>query len=333
MMTVKFRILALAVILAGGSTALGGVTVTPIDDKPAAPPSTQPGGGAGGQAGSGATTDQVKSLMDEGKYREALKLIFQVVDARGADRTQLLTMRGECQLQIHENSSAVTTLQQAAREAMAANNTVAGGDAAAFATLIQKSSPKNLYVPVNSPEKSPIDILDRNKRKSAYEALFTDIQVVLDAKVHTAAANGSLPPFMEVARDIPAMRGVEHISTEGTKKTDKFAKDAANAAAKVISTTLTEFDAKIAVIEKAADHVQYTNQAYGNTREIHRTGLSADTVRTLEDIETTCGRIPGALKELTQAFKAPEVFSQLNSRAVGVGARARDVRTKDYTVQ
>ncbi|HUO06946.1 MAG TPA: hypothetical protein VM008_01325 [Phycisphaerae bacterium] len=333
--------LGLAVVAVFVTAAVATVTVTPLEEKPATPPTSQaaaaaPQGGPASQpADATLSLENLNGLIDAQKYREALQLIMRMMPMPGFDRAQLLMLRAECQLQIHESSSAVATLLEASRSATAANNTVQAYDAAAFAVLIQKSAPRNIYTPLNSPEKAPIDILNRAKRKSAYQALLVDSIVTLQAKLRSASANGALPPFIDIAHDIPALKGIERNANGGTKQADQFAKDAANAAAKVITTSLADMDAHIAQIAASADRLVTTGgsgygSTYNNANTYRHQGLTQDEVQSLESIENTCARIPAAVTQLTKAFENPEPFFHLATRAQTTANRAHTVRTKDY---
>ena len=342
--------LVVAVMGAAGG-AVASVTVTPLDDGKAAAPST-PGTNASPSSPAGATSqpadatanlDYVNGLMDGGKYKEALQLLARLYETPAVDKPALLMMRGECQLQIHEMGSAVSTLQQASRDANTANNTVEANQAAAFAFLIQKSAPKNVYTPVNSPEKTPIDILDRTKRKLAYQALLQDEVVVLQAKVRAATTSGTLPPFLEIARDVPALKGIERNANGGTKQSDQFAKDAANSAAKVITNALSDMDQQISQISVLAEHLVDTGPGgqvgptfrtgvmQSTTGGLQHQGLTGDSVTRLQNIQSTCAKIPLAVQELSKAFENPEPFFHLATHAQTTGQRAYQVQTKDYT--
>jgi hypothetical protein len=333
--------LGLAVVATLVSAAIATVTVTPIEDKPPTPPASQsatapPGGAASQPADSAFSIENLNGLIDAQKYRDALQMIMRMMPMPGFDRAQLLVLRAECQLQIHESPSAIATALEAARTATQANNTVQANDAAAFAMLMQKSAPHNIYTPLNSPEKTPIDIMNRTTRKTAYQALLVDMMVTLQSKMRAASANGSLPPFIDIARDIPALKGIERDANGGTKQADQFAKDAAAAAAKVITTTLADFDAQVAQIATSADRLVATGggsmgATYNNTgNTYHHQGLTNDEVQALSNIENTCAKIPDAVTQLTKAFENPEPFFHLATRAQTTAKRSYMVRTKDY---
>lgn len=329
-----------------GTGAMAEVTVTPLGDGKGAAPSApvsvaapEKAAAAASQPADGALSmDDVNGLMDGGKWREALQLIARLYGMPGFDRPRLLILRGECQFQVHETSSAVGTLQEASRQANAAHNTVEANEAAAFAFLIQKSAPKNLYTPVNSPEKLPMDIVDRSKRKGAYAALLVDEMAVLQSKMRQASVAGKLPPYLEIARDVPALKGIERNANGGTKQSDQFAKDAAKSAAKVITNALEDMEQQVSEISVAAERLtenpswgqDYRTGVMSNGGYRHQ-GLSGESAQRLQAIEKTCGKIPLAVQELTKAFETPEPFFHLAARAQTTANRAHQVLTKDYS--
>jgi len=338
-MSLNFRHIALAIILAcvtPRTIAHATVTVTPIDDNPppSAPATSQPSSTPpdSSNLSASASADDVKALLDAKKYQEAERLVVRLLDLRGAaappDRAQLFILRAECQFQLHQNPSALASLEQAAKEASLASNPDDAGQAAAFTYLIQKS-PRDLYTPITGTSKKPIDILDRTTRKTAYQALFADALAILQQKLKTANTDGTLPPILEIAKDVPGLRGAELMSTNATKESDRFASDAARTASKIISTTLSDYETTLSQITMAADQMVPNNT--GTMNQYQRVGLTGDQSQTLQNIENTCRRIPAAVVELTKAFNNPDPFMHLATRAEGIADRARAARTKDYS--
>jgi hypothetical protein len=345
-----------------GTGVMASVTVTPLDDsKPAGTSGTAALGSAATQSATGNAApaaasqpadatlnlDYANGLMDAGKWKETLQLLAKLYTMPGFDRPKLQIMRGECLLQMKETQSAISALQDASRDADAAHNTVEANDAAAFAFLIQKSEPKMLYTPINSPEKSPIDVMDKTKRKAAYQALLLDEMVVLQSMIREASTKGTLKGFMDVARDVPALKGIERNANGGTKQSDQFAKDAANSASKVITTALAEMDQQISQISVVADHLianpggstytptsstpQIAGMQTSNTTGSYRhQGLDGGSAQRLRNIMDTCAKIPNAVQQLSKAFENPEPFFHLTTRAQTTYNRAQQVLNKDY---
>src|SRR5208283_3866968 len=147
--------------LARGQTTPATVPMIPIlPPAPATGPAPLP------------TADEVRKQVDDGQYRDALKNLLRILDLKGPpavayDRVDMLFLRGECQLQIHENNAAQGSLDAAVKEARGGNGVPANRDKAvgalALSALLAKS-PNLMYTPKTRTgplAPKPISILDR----------------------------------------------------------------------------------------------------------------------------------------------------------------------------
>jgi hypothetical protein len=306
------------------------VTVTPIPDAtdttstPTAP-TTQP---------TAATAEEAQSLVDAGKYKEALKILLHLLDLRGPavtfDRQQMLILRAECQVQMHANVAALGSLDVAHKEAVTLGADDDAAQAAAFTYLIQKS-PRDIFVPQTGSDRKPIDILDRTARKTAYAELFADTFSADQQKLKAALSSNTLPPLADLAKDVPYLGALEHVSAGTTVQTDAFSKKASGAATRLVSSTLADFQSQVSHISTEANEVVNMNTSAGAySTQYRHAGLTADQIRTLKNIGTTCEQMTEVLSDFGKAFGNADLFHADVTRAANLKDQIRDILNKDY---
>ena len=304
-------------------------------------------GATGGTGGSGAngllSTEEVKKLMDAGQYQDALKAIVRILNLNGPaaapyNRHEMLMMKAECQIQAKQYAGAIGSAQLAKKEAEQAKHTEEGMESDALLLLLQRSQ-NGAYTPVTATVKLPIKLMDKDKRKDAYDALYADAKELFSRKAEAAEKGTSLPPYLELARLAPTLRTAEYGSMKGTTETDGAIKDAADHAAKLVDSTLTDMATKTDRITEEANRIVTQNstvadhaghQYSGQTS--HRQGLTGTDVPDLNNIDATCKRIPQAMQEFVKAFPdQADEFKKLVSKAQDISAKAEKTLTADYT--
>jgi hypothetical protein len=325
-----FRPIALGIALFLTAAARADVTVTPIPDAtdtPAPVAASQP---------AGATADQAQSLVDAGKYKDALKVLLHLLDLRGPavtfDRQQMLILRAECQLQLHANLPALASLDIARKESVTLGADDNAAQAAAFSFLIQKS-PRDTFTPQTGTDRKPINILDRSTRKDAYAKLFADTFAADQQKLKAALSANTLPPLADLAKDIPSLQALEHVSTGASTQSDAFSKKASSAAVRLVSTTLSDFSSKVARITQAANQIVNENTSAGSySTQYRHAGLTPDQTTTLKDIGASCQQMGPILTDFGKAFGDPEMFHNDINRAETIMQQAQTALTRDYNV-
>ncbi len=161
----------------------------------------------------------IRAQVDSADYRGALKALGRVLDLKGQaaaayDRGEMQLLKAECLLQIHENKSALDTLETARKEAVDSGNSQAFCAALAFTDLISHSpgmkfAAKNRAVPLAK----PIDILDRKARPEAYKQLFADEFPAAREKVLGMQNAHTLSAMLEAAKQVATVKGLEKAGT------------------------------------------------------------------------------------------------------------------------
>jgi hypothetical protein len=289
------------------------------------------------------TAEEVRKQVDAGEYREALKGLSRIVAlkgqaAAGYDRVEMLTLRGECQLQLRETKTALDSLDAAYKEAMLANRD--GWEPLALAALVQ-NSPQFKYTPkTKTGPLAPkvVDILDRKERPAAYKALFDDLLGAAKKKVEAAQSSRNMTPILEAAKTTAALRAVEKAGTGETKLSKEMAEDLSRQAVILLSGPMTEMGLRVESIRNYANTisiVSYTardgrGREYVNTVR-QRRGLSQDDRDVLKGVQLTCTQVIGAANELAGSLGAQvDTFREIAAKATGVGQRATAVLNTDY---
>ena len=150
--------------------------------------------------------------FDAGQYPEALRLISAGLNGTKPDdatgqRYQWLMLRGECLLRINQRSAATNVFQVAVKCAPDVKSTaIARADA-----LLVKASPSGKYIPKAGGE--PIDILDPDSRKNAFNALREDMTKTVQPKYQAAMDGTTLPPMMNVLPSVLDLGYLEYAAT------------------------------------------------------------------------------------------------------------------------
>jgi hypothetical protein len=328
-------------VLAMACAVHADVTVTPLPDATDTPPSaaptptSAPAATSQPAAGGAPTAELAQSLVDAGKYKEALRVLLHLLDLRGTavtfDRQQMLILRAECQVQLHSNMAAQVSLQMAEKESTALGADDDAAQAEAFAFLIQKST-RDIFVAQTGPDRKAINILDRTARKTAYAELFADTYAADQQKLKAAVASNTLPPLADLAKDVVPLQALERVTTGASKESTAFSKKASHSAAMLVSTTLMDFSTKVSRISSAANQVVNENTSAGTfSTQYRRAGLTGDEIRTLRDIGASCEEMGPMLTDFGRAFGDAEMFRSEMTRAEMIKEQAQTVLTKDYS--
>ena len=288
------------------------------------------------------TSDEVHKLFDAGQYADALRAVARIIGLTGAaaapyNRHEMLMLRAECQIQLHQLPAATGTAEFAKKEAALAHKSDDEMEAEALALLLQRS-PAGTYTPLTAEVKMPIKLADRDKRKDAYTALYGDAKELFGRKTEAAEKGTSLPPYLEIAKLAPTLRVAEYGATKGTAESDAAIKDIADHAAKLVDTTLTDLDAKVDRISTEANRIVTetatvtgrNGQGYATQRS-HKEGLTGTDAQDLNDIDATCKRVSPAMLEFVKAFPdQADAFKKLVSKAKDISAKSQKTLNADY---
>jgi len=297
---------------------------------------TAPGGVASASGGLPTAADLAKQV-DDGQYRDALKSLQRVLDLKGSaaapyNRSEVLMLRAECQLQIREMQGALSTLDAVAKEARGnkdqAPNPDMLGKALALTTLVNKSS-NLLYTPKTHTgplAPKPINILDRTVRPDAFKALFDDLLPDAKAKVHAMQTTTTLQPILDTAKMVTALRAIERVANGAEDESKALADQLTTRATILLGNSVADLSAATDAIATAANQVYVTSSvrtesATGKSvvdHVPHRRGLANDQAARLRTIQQNCTQTIGACSDLSLALDATEKFRSIATDADGV---------------
>jgi hypothetical protein len=283
------------------------------------------------------TMEDITKLADAGQWKETLAAVSRVSELKGPaaapyDRRKLLMMKAECQLQLHENSGATTTLATLIKESKDAKE---AAEPIALTELLQKS-PGGTYTPKGAGQ-PPISVLDRSKRKEAYTALATDQLAALQARVKAASNVTALPPLVQLGKAAAPVRAAEYAGTGKTEQVDAVTAQLAALSQKLMNAALGELSRRVEAVSLSANkQITVTvpmNFGRGGTAAVTQsrpTGLTSTDIATLRDVEKQCDQFAPASKELGQAFGDEKGFSGITSQATQIKSRAEAVLNANY---
>ncbi len=287
--------------------------------------------------------DEVKKLMDAGQYQDAMKAIVRILNLTGPaaapyNRHEMLMMKAECQIQARQFAGAIGSAQAAKLYAEQEHHSDDQKEAESLLLLLQRSQ-NGAYIPVTAQVKTPIKLMDREKRKDAYEALYADAKELFARKTEAAEKGTGLPPYLELAKMAPTVKTAEYGATKATTETDTAIKDLADHASKLVDATLTDMGTKTDKISEEANRVVTQNSTVSDrsghsyaSQVSHKQGLSGTDVPDLENIEATCKRIPPAMLDFAKAFPdQADEFKKLASKSQDIFAKADKTLRADYT--
>jgi hypothetical protein len=317
----KVRICAAAAVIVGAGLALGQAYQIPLP-----------------------TEKEIRAQVDAGEYRDALKGLLRVLElkgkqAEGIDRVPLLMLRAECQMQIKQTKAALDSLEEARKEALAAQRPEDVGMALAMSTLIKKSfafkyKPRTSTGPVTG---QPIDILDRKARAEAFKALFADELTSTRIRVRQAELARALPPVVEAATVAAGLRAMEKAGTNDTNQTDTLTRQLGQHAVDLLSGSQADLSAQVDALAKYASTivtvpvVQYDSVSHKSwIQQVTRPhGLEPDKVQQLKAVQETCMKTKDAAEELAQLLPVQaEAFKSVSTGAVSLAKRAGEVATE-----
>ena len=179
------------------------------------------------------TSEQIKQLYTDGKYKDVIMQISKALSMKGPDAAQydkhdLLLLKGEASLRTKSKSAAADAFKQAATAATEPNDIAI---ASATAELVKQSNGALKYQPKTKASKDdkpqPIDIVEPDSRKLAFAAMQTDMVAVAKPKVDAALKSTSLSEVAQEAKDpnLLAVRSVEIAATGSDTESKQMLSD------------------------------------------------------------------------------------------------------------
>jgi hypothetical protein len=280
------------------------------------------------------TVDDLKRLLDAGKYAEALKGSARVLQVEGPaaekiDRGELFLVKAEAHVQLRQQEPAIAAFESAERDATDLDQWRL---ARANAALLKRSPNFTFTAPPvasvkpgegHSAPATTYNVVNQAERKAAFAALFdlewSQVQPRIEA-MHSATG---LEPVVEAIKLVQNVAPFEFAATGDTPKCTEAMKSSSETARNQIDKWLDENEKRVQQIDKSAHAME------GTRRRLHRRGLSGDQSQELRDVIATCESLVPATDELADALGA--AAGEPTSSPSAKGKKAKGKEGKDQT--
>jgi hypothetical protein len=211
---------------------------------------------------------QVREAYDAGRYPDALKLIGECLLAKDAaesyDRCELLMLKGECLLRLKSASHAAHAFE----DARAATDDPGKQAAAMAADLLLRRSPSLTYTPKTGPDRTPIDVVAADSRKTAMLALRSDLLASLKPRIDRALGAQTLTPTLDLLAPLREVAVLEFGATGVVEQTRSVLRALGTHALDLIRRELKAQHARVEQINAAANEIVGWND-YVSRRGLH----------------------------------------------------------------
>jgi tetratricopeptide (TPR) repeat protein len=343
---------SLAAVCAFTVSSFAAAPPADMPEKPEAKPA--PAARAGAKAGakpaaakaaadSAPSTEDIKKSMDDGNYREALQKLSKALavkkDAAGQyDRHELLRMKAEAHLNLKDSAAAASAFAAAAKEAP--DDASRAGDKAS--ELVVKRSKNLTFTPKpgkKGEKAAPIEILDPEKRKDAFKAMFEEDKAEAAPTLKAAQGAKTLPPIVEALKRIGDLRMLELAATGDSAESSKLSEDLAGQAHKLMDKGVQDMADLVKAIETSANNVQpvaVPARGVGGSgplmyQSYKKKGLMTRDSQDLKRIISDLQKLVPMARDLAQSLgDAGKDFTKVADDGETVGNEANKVLHTDY---
>ncbi len=284
-----FRAIVLCVLIFGLSGPLRGEDTTqPAGDAPPLLPDVS----------------SIQTQMDHEDYVGASVRLNQILKLTGSDATaynhhQVVMMLVECRLHQKQLTEALALLRFEKGDSQLKNNWTARAEAYSLYELLFES-PALVYTPAEGTDQNPLNLLDLDQRKLAYDDLFKVKLAAFIDKLHDAADLGDLTVVSNAADDFLLVRCLEQVSKSTTKQTGKIGSKLAAWANNYINLTLKSYNSRVTDIEGVSNL-----NTRGRKDPKKPAGLTPDERRELIDLRDKSSEIKGVVAKINQSLGNP----------------------------
>jgi hypothetical protein len=281
--------------------------------------------------------DQLIDMASQQKWQDVLKGVNKCLALRGPasqpyNRYELLSLRGEAFLHTKSNAQAADSFAQAAKATDDKNQKAI---AQATELLIKRSKPTG-YVPRTASTQpaikqgTGIPIVEKESRKTAFQALLDDELAATAPKIKAASAGNSLQPVIEGARALIDVRAIEIAADVGDKQTKQMGDRLGKRAHTLIDGALKSMNSRVEQVWNSASTTYHTEG--DKTLRTHVYGMKGMTSVESNDVKNviaTCEKIVPVANGLAEVVGTTEL-NQDASESQRLLKRAHEVLEYDY---
>jgi hypothetical protein len=295
------------------------------------------------------TTAEIKTLVEGGKYREALRPLGRVLGLKGSaatgfDRYEILMLKAECHLQLKDQRLTLETLELARKEAFTQDKVERASLPAAMIVLVQKSTGWQ-YKPRTDKGAKPIPILDKTLRTAAIAALFADELPAAKKMAQALADAKTMTPVLEAAKVVGAAHALEAVAKPdfdaASRETSPLVGLVTSNADRLLRAAMEEMAKKADAIQVTANDIvtdqvgrydPISKKSWLESRT-RRRGPTDDEAKALAAMEVTCDKIVASAVDLAVVLAADfSAYRELIDKATAVKVKVGGVLRQDYLV-
>lgn len=287
--------------------------------------------------------EEIHTRFELGDYDAVLRSLNHLLSlggkaAEGYDKHELLTLRGETHLRMKQTDAAVNAFRQAAK---ATDDPQKSAVDLATEILIRRSKQSEYTPKAATAGQKPVamSIIEPEKRKLAFRALFNDEWAAVAPSLKSAKASDSLVVIASAVKTIQS-RQLDMLDTVANGNDDQT-KQAVNGlrdhAAELMSKALEKLgkhEQEIASLANEIVHQQVmTNGPYGRqpTDMPRRRGLQGNDRQELQGIANSATQIGVAAREIVGGLGDKTAADDLAEQANDVVQRAKRALDADYS--
>jgi len=294
--------------------------------------------------------DQIQKDYEAKKYQDVIKetslaLPLTADPSKGYDKSALLALKGESQLQLKQMAPASESYAAAAKEAKDPGL----ADLYRATSVLIKRSPGGNYLPKQPSTKpagaasaapagkaEPINIIEMKTRKEALVALFNDESKVVGAKIDSLKNQNSLSPtLMDGIKQVGDLRGIEMVATGADTTSSQMLATVGGHVSDLINNAMKQMTQDVDKLSAKANETTPSNMvmADGNVYTVNaKKGLNSSEKNKLNTIATTAKSISATCDDLGKAIGSQQAstFTGIKQQADALAKKADDLAKTNF---
>ncbi|HWE92537.1 MAG TPA: hypothetical protein VG269_01065 [Tepidisphaeraceae bacterium] len=286
------------------------------------------------------TADEIHQLFTDGKYPEVLHKLARAMGSKEwkgeqFDHYDLLMVKAETHLRLKEAGPASAAFAQAAKEAPD-RKSIAIARANEF--LIKKTiSLHYTRKPAPGADKKgadknappPMEIVEPEQRKLAFEALYEDEKATLEPKFKAAREGKSVPAIVDLYQPIAQLKMLDFAVNGSDEQTKQTVELLAEHAKDVLGEAVEKLGTKVDVIASSANSLSEV-RVQGQNKWIKK-GLQNMQPGELAEARNTCTKIIEVTKSMEEGLQTePGYFAEVAKNAKRIADKADKALDEDY---
>jgi hypothetical protein len=306
------------------------------------------------------TADEIHQLFTDGKYPEVLRKLTRAMGSKEwkgeqFDHYDLLMLKAETHLRLKEASPASAAFAQAAKEAPD-RKSIAIARANEF--LIKKTislhytrkpapgwvasgQEQDLHYtrkPAPGADKKgadknappPMEIIEPEQRKLAFEALYEDEKATLEPKFKAAREGKSVPAIVDLYQSIAQLKMLDFAVNGSDEQTKQTVEPLAEHAKDVLGEGVEKLGTRVDVIASSANSLSEV-RVQGQNKWIKK-GLQNMQPGELAEARNTCTKIIEVTKSMEEGLQTePGYFAEVAKNAKRIADKADKALDEDYS--